>query len=404
MKLITMLNKQNGKLYKTVCLQHITEEEAQVFEAAYNPYKMYHQKFTDYDMDNLGEPNQMMFNLLERLTTRRHTGQEARQAVENHAKAFGDLIKLICNKDLRCGVTATTFNKVYPGTIPQFNVQLAKEVPINTLVYPQMAQIKYDGVRLIAIKKKGKVTFRTRNGKEVNLPILRWALEQTQHDNYIIDGEIVYGEGKLTGRTSISGAINSAMHGGAVDEADMIYHVFDSMPLNDWEANVCDYEYQHRLHIMLEMLVSWQIPNVLPAYTAVVSSAEETNLIYDIYVEQGYEGIILKHADHKYTFKRSKDWVKVKETKTADLKCVGMIMGEGKYEGQVGSLTVRGIVEDKEVLVNVGSGLSDEDRALGWDYYEGQILEIKYNSVIPNHAKDGYSLFLPRFVCVRHDK
>lgn len=414
MKLITKLNESNSKLHKAKLLKNISFEEWQTFVAAYDPYTMYHVKFKDYNMDRLGEPSKMMFNLLASLTTRELTGNAAREAVERHAKIEGDLIKLICNKDLRCGVTATTFNKIHPGSIPQFNVQLAKEVPMDTLTYPKLAQIKYDGVRLIAINDGGVVTFRTRNGKTVDLPDMQFMLSKTQHQNYILDGEIVYSEGKQDGRTGISGAINSAMHGGTVDETEMVFHVFDSMPLDDWQKAQCDYEYSYRLHRLQEMLITWQYDNIRPAHTLTVTNAEDAANYYEAALSVGYEGLILKDETHKYTFKRSKDWVKVKEVKTADLNCFGWKEGDGKYEGKIGVLSLSGEVEGQHVVVHVGSGLTDEDRSHTYieessgmpmmDYYLDEQIEIKYNAVIPNATKTGYTLFLPRFVCVRKDK
>jgi ATP-dependent DNA ligase len=408
MKLITELNEQNGKLWKQACLKGISNPDWSTFVVAYDPYSMYHQKFKDYDMDNLGEPSAMMFNILEKLTTRQVTGQAARDMVINHAKREGDLIKLICNKDLRCGVTATTFNKAHPGSIPVFNVQLAKEVPVDTLKYPLIAQIKYDGVRLIAINDSGVVTFRTRNGNTVNLPKLQALLESVGAHDYILDGEIVYNMGTLDGRTGISGAINSAMHGGTVDESDMVLHVFDAMKLQDWQAAKCIHPYNYRFQIANAILDRLSSDQFRPAPSLKLESPKDVELYFEVLLEQGYEGLILKSDTHKYTFKRSKDWVKLKEIKTVELNCFGWKEGDGKYTGQIGTLSLEGEVEGEHVVVQVGSGLTDEDRARttdGYmDYYLDELIEIKYNSVIPNATKTGFTLFLPRFVRVRTDK
>lgn len=412
MKLITELNANSSKSWKMQCLKGIEFLEWQTFVAAYNPYFMYGVKFKDYDMDNLGEPNTMMFSVLERLAAKELVGNKAKEAVERHAEVFGDLIKLVCNKDLRCGVTATTFNKVHRGSIPEFNVQLAKEVPLTNLKYPLLAQIKYDGVRLVIINNDGKVTFWTRNGKQVTLRKLQAALEAAPNINYMLDGEIVYAEGKQDGRTSISGAINSAMHGGIVDEQNMVVHIFDAMSRNDWEAAYCQHAYTYRFDRVHSLLHHWQIDSLRPAVTHEICSPEEAQLFYDVILEQGYEGLILKRADHKYTFKRSKDWVKVKEVKTADLKCIGWLEGDGKYEGKIGALTLEGEVEGQFIIVNVGSGLTDADRGLTvWNegewqmsYYMDKTIEVKYNSLIQDSKTEEWSLFLPRYVCVRIDK
>ena len=405
MNVITLLGNARAALNKINILKEMTESEKATFVAAYSPYLIYHLKFKEYDMDNLGEPSQVMFNLLDRLVKRGLTGTAARDAVERHAEIFGDLIKLICNKDLRCGVTATTYNKVYPGAIPQFKVQLAKEVPLTDLVFPKVAQIKYDGVRIIAINKNGKVSFRTRNGNFVNLPRLKQQLEfKGEMHNYILDGELVYGDGAMEGRTSVSGLVNSAMHGGIVDESNLILQVFDHMLFDEWTEARCDMNYKMRWSHLVELLSALEIDQIRPAYTIEINREEDAMAFYDTLIAMGYEGMILKDWDHKYTFKRSKDWVKVKEIKTADLECVGTYEGKGKYKGQIGGIICEGEVEGTMVEVDVGSGLTDAERSMDIYTYLDQTIEVKYNSLIQDSKTGQWSLFLPRFVKVRLDK
>jgi ATP-dependent DNA ligase len=407
MKLLARLASTASRLEKEAILKASTSPmEWRVFITAYNPYWMYHQRFKSHEIDddNLGEPCQMLFNLLERLQARELTGHAARDAVEAHAKVFGDLIKLVCNKDLRCGVTATLFNNAHPKSIPQFKVQLAKEVPLDKLKYPVLGQVKYDGVRLIVINSSGAVTFRTRNGKTVVLPKLQATLEAKPHVNYILDSEIVLADGVMEDRTAVSGIVNSAMHGGHVCESDLVLHCFDFMCLNDWENLSCPEPYRQRLDNLYATLCQMRLDNVLPAPTVALYSPKEVSEYYEVLLSEGYEGAVLKHGDHLYTFKRSKDWAKLKETKTADLLCVSIQGGTGKYEGKIGALVLRGEVEGKQVKVSVGSGLTDVDRGHYQRRYLNQIIEVKYNCTIRDSVTNNYSLFLPRFVCVRIDK
>jgi len=144
-----------------------------------------------------------------------------------------------------------------------------------------------------------------------------------------------------------------------------------------------------------------------PLELAVTNEAHNKEAVEELYEEviaQNYEGLILKRADHLYTFKRSKDWVKLKEIKTADLKCVGVQEGTGKYEGMIGALMCEGMVEGKFVTVNVGSGLSDVQRSLDDIQYIGETIEVKYNSVIRDSVTNQFSLFLPRYAIARFDK
>lgn len=94
----------------------------------------------------------------------------------------------------------------------------------------------------------------------------------------------------------------------------------------------------------------------------------------------------------------------MKATDTADLLCVGYNEGIGKYEGMIGSLICEGMIDGKLIIVNVGSGLNDNDRQRDPHKYIGKTIEVAYNKVIQDSKTYQYSLFLPRFLQVRSDK
>ena len=375
-----------------------------VFMYAYDYNRVYGIKqMGDIDWTTLGAPSQAMFDLLDDLIAKRLTGNAARDAIANFADLNGDLIKLIVRKDLDCGVSATTFNKVIPGRIPQFKIQKAKEIPLNKIKFPCLAQIKYDGVRILIVKQGDIVSFRTSSGKEAVLPKLSEVLRSLAAD-FVLDSEVTTGSGKLADRSNVSGMINSAMHGGTIDESLLKFHVFDCLMVAEWQTQTCLRSYKYRYNHLVEILASIRSEHFIPANTTPVATLEEAEEYYKALLELSYEGAILKTEEHRYTFKRSKDWVKLKETKSADLMCVSTEEGTGKYEGQIGALTCVGEVEGKEILVKVGSGLSDTDRMVLGAIYINKVIEVKYNSVVQDSASGQYSLFLPRFVCIRHDK
>jgi ATP-dependent DNA ligase len=74
----------------------------------------------------------------------------------------------------------------------------------------------------------------------------------------------------------------------------------------------------------------------------------------------GYDGAILRDPRAPYTLgiALAGQIVKVKPTLSLDLRCNGVIQGEGKHAGKLGAITVgyRG------VSTAVGTGFSDEDR------------------------------------------
>lgn len=405
MKLLTKLEATSSHYAKAQLLRTASELELKVFQYAFDPYKTYGvTSFGTIPMDS-DEPTEDMFTLLDMLATRKISGNLARDMIEKYAKNNGSLIKHICRKKLLCGVQAKTVNRLYPGLIPEFNVQLAKELKpdeLKKLTYPILAQLKYDGVRLIVIcKNRGDVELRTRNGLLVNSPEL--ANVFSKFSNIIFDGEIVAGSGKVKDRTNISGLVNSAIHGGELKMENISYHVFDTMGLQEWLTNRCDFKYNERYEELKNLLQDYYLKGVHIADSFVINSYNELMEKYNNLLKAGYEGLILKSQKHKYTFKRSKDWIKLKDIRSTELKCISIKEGEDKYTGQIGALTCEGFVDGLKIKVDVGTGLTDFDRSCSHSKYIGKKINIDFNTIIQNSVTKEYSLFLPRYMGIRED-
>jgi ATP-dependent DNA ligase len=116
-------------------------------------------------------------------------------------------------------------------------------------------------------------------------------------------------------------------------------------------------------------------------------------------VDQGEEGIVVKHLFSAYEKGRSWRWTKLKQFTTLDLLVTGVEQGEGKYASTLGALLVQRLLPDgQSVTVKVGSGYTDEQRAEFWAS-PPRMIEVRYQ----NETKDG-SLRFPTFVRVRDDK
>lgn len=398
-KLRLLRRHKNNELFK------------QLLQYTYDPFKIYHLKF-----DMLGDHHTqkkmsittfeicapMMFKFLDYLSSKPGATLLDREEALRFAKNHGNIILKVINKSLNCNISATTINKVWPGLIPQFKVQLAKEADIQYIQFPVIVQKKYDGVRMLAIKGEKDVHLYTRNGKRINYPFLARELAICMQPFTVLDGELCDSMGR---RTKISGLVNSAIKGGAITEEqhtknDIFYFVFDWLPLKDFNEAYCAIPYIERA----SKIPLFALSTIFKVPLIYAKTASEVQTIYDAEIKKGGEGLVLKQDYHKYDFKRSTAWGKLKEIKTADLRCVNTIEGTGKYEGLIGALTCTGIVEGKQVTVNVGSGLTDADRQLPTTDYLGYTIEIKYNSLIRDSKTGQWSLFLPRYVATRFDK
>jgi DNA ligase-1 len=120
-------------------------------------------------------------------------------------------------------------------------------------------------------------------------------------------------------------------------------------------------------------------------------------------IDNGYEGIMIKDIDAKYVCKRHVAWLKQKPFIEVSLEITAVEEGTGKNEGRLGALVCSGVDDGKTIVVNVGSGFTDEQRIEFWGDREslpGQIVEVRADAITQN--QDGtYSLRFPRFLRFR---
>jgi DNA ligase-1 len=110
----------------------------------------------------------------------------------------------------------------------------------------------------------------------------------------------------------------------------------------------------------------------------------------------GYEGIVMKNPmwEWKSTKSRTVDFCKWKRRPTADLLCISTTEGTGKYEGMIGALVLQ---DSKGRVVQVGSGLNDDDRLVEPDNFIGNVVEIEYEQIMETYIQ-------PTFITIRLDK
>ena len=79
--------------------------------------------------------------------------------------------------------------------------------------------------------------------------------------------------------------------------------------------------------------------------------------------------------------------------------------GTGRNAGKLGALICEGKDDDKFIRVNVGSGLTDDNRDTFWADREslvGQIVEIRADAITQNQdTENEWSLRFPRFMRFR---
>ena len=349
---------------------------------------------------------------LEQISKRVVTGNAAiihlKMILESVTADDAYVIERIIEKDLRCGVSEATVNKIWPGLIPTYPVMLASgfdEKVMAKMSYPAYVQLKLDGMRFNAIVNNGKVEFRSRNGKHIDLlgNLEQEFLFMAGSESCVFDGELVVRDGQgIMNRQKGNGILNKAVKGTiSAMEASMVHAtIWDIIPFSAFQKGVYKTSYQERFGKLQHLVLPGRISLI---ENRVVNTEDEAHELFQEYFNKGEEGIILKDINAPWEDKRVKHQVKFKGELECDLLCMDWQEGTGKNVGKLGALVLTSA--DGVVKVNVGSGFTDEQR----DKYTkentvGKVVAVKYNAKIQDKKTGQTSLFLPAFLELREDK
>ena len=411
--ILNELASTSSRLEKEAILKREENNELlkKVFFLAYDPFTQFYQrKIPKYEKNNTSHAASLasMLPSLGDLSNRVVTGNAAIDRLTSILEAVcgseSEVIERIIKKDLKCGASDSTANKIWPGLIHEFPCMLCTpfdEKIMKKFKFPAYAQLKMDGMRFNAIIKDGKCEFRSRNGKEIQL--LGYLEEEfvklAAGQNLVFDGELLVNDkGIILDRQTGNGILNKAVKGTiSIDEARKVHAtIWDVIPYDVFKEGSGKTAYQ----IRFSQLESMALPSkVHLVESKSVASFEEAHKIFEEYLSQGQEGIILKDMSGTWENKRVKTQLKFKAEIECDLRITAIQPGTGKYEGMVGAYICES--EDGIIKVDVGSGLSDEDRK-NFDVV-GKIIAVVYNARIKNKQGEE-SLFLPRAVEIREDK
>jgi ATP-dependent DNA ligase len=435
--ILTQLESRNSRLFKESVLEKNKDNFLlkRVLIAALDPYTQYYQrKIPDFERKE-NSPTESLdwaLNRLTLLTTREYTGNSAiahlQKILSGLSEDNADVIKRVVTKDLKCGVSIATVNKIFgKGFIETYPCMLAtamNEKSFEAIKYPALVQTKMDGMRAnIIIDKEGIVDVRSRSGKQIVLGhhfdefmmrIFYRSATLANLDHFrgaVLDGELLVldeKEEKMLDRKTGNGILNKAVRGTITPEEVKRVRMacWDMIPLEDFRKGFCALPYFDRLKVLDDRMyevsnfIDTQLVSILPAFP--IENYEQAEDLFQEALEKGEEGIIVKNGDAPWEDKRSKFQVKMKAELEVDLLVEGILEGSGKYEGLVGSLSCTS--KDGTLKVNVGSGLNDEDRNRDPEDFIGKIISVKYNEKIKEKNSESWSLFLPIFQELRLDK
>lgn len=357
------------------------------------------------------EPEQWwpeLLNILEDLAERRLTGNAAKSRIGSFL-GLCDKWELkwaqrILKQDLRLNIGAKDVNKVIPKTVELFEVALAedyKDAKEKDLLGKFVLMPKLDGARTVAYlprNPKKEVVLYSRTGKiwhnfeSIRRALDRWNKVERQYrpDDIWLDGEVVC---RVDGKINFQ-ALQENLHRQESNESGLLeYVVFDQL-IGKWEQPKTNF------HDRLELATGF-IKNQLRNVDVVEQEAVQNPTMAQLqeasarFVQAGYEGAMLRRADSPGKLKRSKNLLKIKSFKDAEATIVGVVEGNGKLEGMLGTLECRTAAG---VEFEIGTGFNDAERTKLWKMkLVGKHVNYKYFEL----TNDGVPRF-PVFRGLRH--
>ncbi len=255
----------------------------------------------------------------------------------------------------------------------------AVDEPMPSVIHPMLAtlvdkpfdddewlfEIKWDGYRAVAFLQDGKVRLVSRNQNDLTAeyPELKDLAQNVRARTAILDGEIValdeQGRASFSLMQQRSGFREPGRRGARNASIPILYYAFDLLYLDGY--SLFKVELEKRKELLAGILGAGDIlrysDHHLGQGTALFQAAAGKQL----------EGIVAKRRRSWYIQKRSREWLKMKITKSQECVIGGYTDPKGSRE-HFGSV-ILGLYDDQGRLIHVGqagSGFTEASHADMW--------------------------------------
>ena len=258
-------------------------------------------------------------------------------------------------------------------------------------------ELKLDGYRLLAERRKGQVVLLTRNHNDatVTFPEIAKSVAAMPFDSLIFDGEVVALD--QTGRPSFQGLQQRGRLRRPIEvqraaiEQPVVYYVFDLLAFGPYDLRPLPLEARKEI-----------LKQVVPEAGAIryVDHIErEGEQAFAEAERMGLEGLVAKKADAPYKGGRSANWLKLRAAKSDDFVVVGFTAPKGSRAG-LGALHLAQYLDG--VLTysgRAGSGLTDKDLTGIREHLERKKRKTPPCEKVPAEAKNDSTWVEPELVC-----
>jgi len=196
----------------------------------------------------------------------------------------------------------------------------------DKVIYPVDVQPKLDGVRCLAYWDGDSVKLMSRGGKQWNCcDHIIEALERIgMPKGMVLDGELY-----IHGKTFQE--ITKLVKKLRPESVEVEFHVYDVPKMDGYKVG--DWKERYETQDMLwESFEDEYCLRVVPSHTA--NNEEDIYQLQSEYLEDGYEGAIVREMDGEYKFGyRSNKLLKVKNFMDEEYEIVGFTTGVGRFDG-----------------------------------------------------------------------
>jgi DNA ligase-1 len=225
----------------------------------------------------------------------------------------------------------------------------------KSIKFPCYVQRKYDGTRCVGVPTSGLFSRNRKQYPHMEHIVADMAALPAE---IVLDGELYSDE--LTFQEIVGLVKRQSLKAGDSEKMKKIkFHVYDIINDEPYEAR----------KVSLDMMFrSFPFRYITAVATEVAAGPEDIKRLHNVYVAEGYEGIMLRNAAGNYSVgQRSADLQKYKEFQDEEYEVIGFKEGEGAEAGCVIWLCKtgtgrefacrpRGTREDRAVLFTDGAG------------------------------------------------
>ena len=246
-------------------------------------------------------------------------------------------------------------HEAFPQRLLPMMAELA-DAPFNDPEW--LFEPKLDGYRMLAFVRNGKVSLASRRSLDYTrmFPVLIAELAANAVTDQIIDGEIIAldesGRPSFNALQNRSGLATDAEVAAAEANIPVIFYAFDLLHFAGMDLRAACYVDRRRF------LGQCLLPS---AHVKQVYAQADGPALYEAALAAGFEGIMAKRKTSVYEAgRRSAQWLKVKQTSSAEFVIGGYALGQGG-RARLGSLIV-GYRDDDGRLryaAHVGTGYNE---------------------------------------------